>query len=125
MNPTRARPNPKNNNRKPKTRVLSTSEARAHFAEALETAHSGNTIIGFDRYGRTVAALVPVEAVYILAGLGRQVPPATRKEIAAGALLFARNVPYEAPKSNSKSKSKARAKSPAKKAVRRKKRNPQ
>jgi hypothetical protein len=123
MNPPRARPNRNNNARKPKTRVLSTSEARAHFAEALETAHSGNTIIGFDRYGRTVAALVPVEAVYILAGLGRQVSGATRKEIAAAALLFARNVPYEAPKPNSKSK--APVKSSGKKAVRRKKRNRQ
>jgi hypothetical protein len=118
MSPPRARSKRKNN-RKPKTRVLSTSEARAHFAEALETAHVDNAVIGFDRYGRTVAALVPVEAIYILAGLGRLVPAATRKEIEAGAALFARNVPYEAPSPAAKSKSSG--KSAAKKAPSRRK----
>jgi endonuclease YncB( thermonuclease family) len=80
--------------RKPKTAVLSTSEARANFAEALETAQVDNALIGFDRYGRTVAALVPVEAIYMLAGLGKLVDPATRKEIEEGAIAFAHNVPY-------------------------------
>ncbi len=80
--------------RKPKTSVLSTSEARANFAEALETAQVDNALIGFDRYGRTVAALVPVEAIYMLAGLGRLVDPATRKQIEEGAIAFAHSVPY-------------------------------
>ncbi len=81
--------------RKPKgPPVLSTSEARANFAEALETAQVDNAVIGFDRYGRTVAALVPVEAIYMLAGLGKLVDPTTRKEIEEGALAFANNVPY-------------------------------
>lgn len=81
--------------RKPKAApVLSTSEARANFAEALETAQVDNAVIGFDRYGRTVAALVPVEAIYMLAGLGRLVDPTTRKEIEDGAIAFANNVPY-------------------------------
>lgn len=74
--------------------VLSTSEARANFAEALETAQVDNAVIGFDRYGRTVAALVPVEAIYMLAGLGKHVDAATRKEIEEGAIAFAHNVPY-------------------------------
>jgi hypothetical protein len=74
--------------------VLSTSEARANFAEALETAQVDNAVIGFDRYGRTVAALVPVEAIYMLAGLGKHVDATTRKEIEDGAIAFARNVPY-------------------------------
>jgi hypothetical protein len=81
--------------RKPKgAPVLSTSEARANFAEALETAQVDNAVIGFDRYGRTVAALVPVEAIYMLAGLGKHVDAETRKEIEEGALAFAKNVPY-------------------------------
>ena len=81
--------------RKPKgPPVLSTSEARANFAEALETAQVDNAVIGFDRYGRTVAALVPVEAIYMLAGLGKHVDAATRKEIEEGAIAFAHNVPY-------------------------------
>ena len=74
--------------------VLSTSEARANFAEALETAQVDNAVIGFDRYGRTVAALVPVEAIYMLAGLGKLVDATTRKEIEDGAVAFANNVPY-------------------------------
>ena len=77
-----------------KTPVLSTSEARANFAEALETAQVDNAVIGFDRYGRTVAALVPVEAIYMLAGLGKLVDAGTRKEIEEGAVAFAHNVPY-------------------------------
>ncbi|ANP46544.1 hypothetical protein [Candidatus Viadribacter manganicus] len=81
--------------RKPKgPPVLSTSEARANFAEALETAQVDNAVIGFDRYGRTVAALVPVEAIYMLAGLGKLVDAVTRKEIEEGARAFANNVPY-------------------------------
>ncbi|MEZ5957843.1 MAG: hypothetical protein R3C27_11610 [Hyphomonadaceae bacterium] len=81
--------------RKPKgAPVLSTSEARANFAEALETTQVDNAVIGFDRYGRTVAALVPVEAIYMLAGLGKHVDAETRKEIEEGALAFAKNVPY-------------------------------
>ena len=80
--------------RKPRTSVLSTSEARANFAEALETAQVDNALIGFDRYGRTVAALVPVEAIYMLAGFGRLVDPATRKQIEQGAVAFAHSVPY-------------------------------
>lgn len=79
--------------RKPNTAVLSTSEARANFAEALETAQVNNAIIGFDRYGRTVAALVPVEAIHMLAGLGRNVDSATRKAIEQGAVAFAKSVP--------------------------------
>jgi hypothetical protein len=80
--------------RKAKAPVLSTSVARANFAEALETAQVDNAIIGFDRYGRTVAALVPVEAIYMLAGLGKLVDATTRKEIEQAAIAFAHNVPY-------------------------------
>lgn len=80
--------------RKSKPRTLSTSEARANLADVLETTHAEDAVIGFDRYGRTVAVLVPVEAVYMLAGLGRLVPPATRKRIEEGAALFARSAPY-------------------------------
>lgn len=120
MSPARASPKRKTN-RTPKTRVLSTSEARAHFAEALETAHVDKAVIGFDRYGRTVAALVPVEAVYMLAGLGRLVPAATRKDIGGAAAVFARNVPYLAPQPAAKAK--LPRKKAAKKTVARKKRS--
>lgn len=77
-----------------RAKVLPSSEARANFSETLETAQVDNTVIGFERYGRTVAALVPVEAIYMLAGLGDLVDVRTREEITAGARLFAHNVPY-------------------------------
>ncbi|MFN3462651.1 MAG: hypothetical protein ACK4X1_01115 [Terricaulis sp.] len=116
--------------RKPKgAPVLSTSEARANFAEALETAQVDNAVIGFDRYGRTVAALVPVEAVYMLAGLGKHVDADTRKEIEEGALAFAKNVPYRsmsperlaaAVKEKTRGPSKVRSSKPAPKPAARK-----
>ncbi len=74
-----------------KTQVYSTSEARANFAAALEAAQRNKAVIGFDRYGRTVAALVPVEAVYMLAGMGGEVAANVRKGIEAAARTFAQN----------------------------------
>jgi hypothetical protein len=76
-----------------KARVYSTSEARANFAEALETAQVDNAVIGFDRYGRTIAALVPVEAVYMLAGKGNMIAPSVREEIESFSLQFIQSVP--------------------------------
>lgn len=73
--------------------IYSTSEARANFAEALETAQLDSAVIGFDRYGRTVAALVPVEAIYMLAGLGEELEPGVRGKIERAAKLFVHNVP--------------------------------
>lgn len=73
--------------------VYSTSEARANFAEALETAQVESAVIGFDRYGRTVAALVPVEAIYMLAGMGEEIDPAIRNKIAQGVRQFVAQVP--------------------------------
>ncbi len=76
-----------------KAPTYSTSEARANFAEALETAQLENAVIGFDRYGRLVAALVPIDAVRILAGRGAEVEPAVRDKIGRLARLFLHNVP--------------------------------
>lgn len=80
--------------RKAKTApVYSTSEARANFAETLETVQAESAVIGFDRYGRTVAALVPIEAIYILAGMGAQIDPAMRSRVHGNALDFVEQVP--------------------------------
>lgn len=76
-----------------KARVYSTSEARANFAEALETAQVDNAVIGFDRYGRTIAALVPVEAIFMLAGKGNMIAPGVREEIEAFSKQFVSSVP--------------------------------
>jgi hypothetical protein len=81
--------------RKPITApVYSTSEARANFAEAIETAQLDSAVIGFDRYGRTVAALVPIEAIYMLAGREDAIAPEVRNKIERGARSFVQhNVP--------------------------------
>lgn len=109
-----------------KAQVYSTSEARANFAEALETAQVDNAVIGFDRYGRTVAALVPVEAIYMLAGMSHMVAPGVREEIEQGSQQFVHSVPNrvamrEEPAPAKKAKAapkKAKAKSKKKKAKR-------
>jgi len=103
-----------------KARVYSTSEARANFAEALETAQVDNAVIGFDRYGRTIAALVPIEAVYMLAGMGHMIAPRVREDIAAFSREFVHSVPsrVSAPEPAVRA---PRGKRPAKKAAPKKK----
>lgn len=67
---------------------FSTSAGRANLARALETTDREKTVVGFDRYNRPVAALVPIEAVSILAGQGEEVDPAVRAKIVRMAKLF-------------------------------------
>lgn len=71
-----------------KKQTISTSEARANFAEALGLAQEENTVIGFDRYGKLVAALVPIDAVLMLAGRGDDVDPAVRGKIERMSRVF-------------------------------------
>ncbi|MBN8605634.1 MAG: hypothetical protein J0L81_01815 [Caulobacterales bacterium] len=97
-----------------KAQVYSTSEARANFAEALETAQLENAVIGFDRYGRPVAALVSIDAVRLLAGRDQEVEPATQEKIRRLASIFLHALPASkavAPKAAPKP---VRAKRPAK-----------
>lgn len=89
--------------------VYSTSEARANFAEALETTQLDSAVIGFDRYGRTVAALVPVEAIYMLAGLGGKIDAATRQKIDRAARAFVAQVPNRVGKGIAKTAKKKKA----------------
>ena len=100
-----------------KARVYSTSEARANFAEALETAQVDNAVIGFDRYGRTIAALVPGEAIYMLAGKGNMIAPSVREEIESFSRQFIESVPsrVSAPEPASRGK-RAKKAAPKKKA---------
>ncbi|MBX3509831.1 MAG: hypothetical protein KF700_01435 [Hyphomonadaceae bacterium] len=65
---------------------VSTSQARANFAGALGAAQAKNAILGFERYGKPIAALVPVDAVRMLAG--EAVERATQAEITAAAQQF-------------------------------------
>lgn len=101
--------------------VYSTSEARANFAEALETAQLDSAVVGFDRYGRTVAALVPVEAIYMLCGLGGKIDPDIRQKIERAARSFVAKVPNRigkkiASKKTAPAKKKAASSSAASKA---------
>jgi hypothetical protein len=65
------------------------SASKAGFAKAA--AKLDGAVIGFDRNGRTVAALVPVEAVYMLAGLGGELDDKVRRKIERAAQLFVHN----------------------------------
>jgi hypothetical protein len=80
-----------------KAQIYSTSEARANFAEALETAQLQNTVIGFDRYGRPIAALVSIDAVRMLAGMDSVVEASVRDKIKRMAGLFLHNMPSAEP----------------------------
>ncbi|MEQ1617783.1 MAG: hypothetical protein ABL883_05515 [Terricaulis sp.] len=71
-----------------KRRTVSTSQGRANFAAALQTVQKEKTVIGFDRYSQAVAALVPVEAVLMLAGRGATVEASVRDKIERMARLF-------------------------------------
>jgi hypothetical protein len=73
-----------------KAKVYSTSKARANFAAALKTAGREHMIIGFGRYNDLIAALVPIDAVRILAGNANGVDPAVREKIIRMARLFFR-----------------------------------
>lgn len=75
------------------TPSFSTSAGRANLARALETTDREKTVVGFDRYNRPVAALVPIEAVSILAGQGEGVDPAVRAKIVRMAKLFVSSLP--------------------------------
>ncbi len=99
--------------RKPKT-PASASDARATFAEALATAQMDSAVIGFDRSGRTVAALVPVEAVYMLAGLGEVLDDAARDRIERAARLFVHNMPNQIGKKRAPPRAAGKARSRAK-----------
>lgn len=71
-----------------RSRSFSTSQGRANFARALETTDREKTVVGFARYQRTVAALVPVDAVLMLAGQSSEVAPDVRDHITRMARLF-------------------------------------
>lgn len=98
---------------------FSTSEGRANLARALETTGAEKTVVGFARYSTPVAALVPIEAVRMLAGQDSDVDPAVRAKIARMArLLLASEPPARRGRAAAKKKApakKSRGKKAAKK----------
>ena len=73
--------------------VYSTTIGRAKFAEFLQMTFGEKTVFGFDRYGRALGALVPMEAVKMLAG--REVDPDVRRRIERSAQELLRQAPVE------------------------------
>lgn len=71
-----------------KSKSFSTSKGRANLAAALATAAREKTIVGFDRYRKPIAALVPIDAVRMLAGQDGSVEPAVRDRIMRTARVF-------------------------------------
>lgn len=99
-----------------KARSFSTSEGRANLARALAITDREKTIVGFDRYRRPVAALVPIDAVRMLAG--ESIEPSIRDRISRMARMFVSGMPEvaeEAPKAAKPAKKAKKA--PAKKAT--------
>ena len=80
----------------PQARLFSTTEGRQRFPDLLQTCFGDKAVIGFDRYGRALGAVVPMEAVRLLAGYDESVAPYVRDTIAATAEALLRQVPAEA-----------------------------
>jgi len=82
-----------------KAAAISTSQARANFANALERAQTDNAIIAFERYGKPIAALAPIDAVRLLAG--ERVAPAAQKAIVEAARAIVRTLPAQVARTKS------------------------
>ena len=61
--------------------VYSTTDGRQRFPDILQDIYGGKAVIGFDRYGRVLGAVVPMEAVAMLAGQTEHVDDYTRGRI--------------------------------------------
>jgi hypothetical protein len=70
-------------------RVYSTTEGRQRFPDILQEVFGEKSIAGFERYGRRLGALIPMEALLLLAGRGSMLDKETRIRIqnAASSLL--------------------------------------
>jgi hypothetical protein len=54
--------------RRPSQILYSTTDGRQRFPDILQVSYGEKAVIGFDRYGRPLGAVVPMEAVRMLAG---------------------------------------------------------
>lgn len=81
---------------KPQARLISTTEGRQRFPDLLQTCFGDKAVIGFDRYGRALGAVVPMEAIRLLAGYDQSVDPRVRETIELTARALLSKVPAEA-----------------------------
>jgi hypothetical protein len=65
----------------PKKIVYSTTDGRQQLHDILQDIYGDKAVIGFDRYGRVVGAVVPMEAVAMLAGRTDYVDDYTQERI--------------------------------------------
>lgn len=66
--------------------VYSTTDGRQRFPDILQVSYGEKAVIGFDRYGRALGAVVPMEAVLMLAGKTAAVDEDVRARIERAAL---------------------------------------
>lgn len=78
------------------SQVYSTTEGRQRFPDILQTTFGEKAVIGFDRYGRALGAVVPMEAVRLLAGLDNCVDEHVQAHIKRTALKLLQQMPAEA-----------------------------
>lgn len=64
---------------------VTSTEGRQRFPEIMQDVFGEKAITGFHRYGRALGAVIPLEAVRLLAGCAHAVDPAMRKRIRATA----------------------------------------
>ena len=68
--------------------LYSTSEGRQKMADLLQQTYGDKAVIGFDRYGRYLGALVPIEAVQMLAGEGDRIEDDVKERIRRSSLYL-------------------------------------
>lgn len=76
--------------------VYTTTEGRQRFPDILQVSYGDKAVIGFDRYGRALGAVVPMEAVRVLAGFPDTVDPDIIKRIERTAKRLIERLPEEA-----------------------------
>lgn len=63
------------------TIVFPTTEGRRRFPDFIQDSYGSKTITGFDRYGRFLGAIVPPEAVFLLADEDAEIDEFAKKKI--------------------------------------------
>jgi hypothetical protein len=77
-------------------RIFTTTEGRQKFPDILQTSYGEKAVIGFGRYGRALGAVVPMEAVRLLAGFEGAVDEDIRARIQRTARSLLQDLPTEA-----------------------------
>ena len=83
-------------NSKDQGTLYSTTEGRQKFPDILQTSYGDKSVIGFGRYGRALGAVVPMEAVRVLAGFDDCVDEDVKRRIQRTARSLLEILPSEA-----------------------------